>query len=115
MRDELTSLLKNVYDLERLAGRVAFGSVGGRDLAQLRESLRQVPMIQQKLVNCGLEKCTALGQKLDVCADIEQLPAEAITDQPPISIKEGDVIRDGYNAQLDEYRDASRNGKDWIT
>lgn len=114
LRDELTSLLKNVYDLERLAGRVAFGSVGGRDLAQLRESLRQVPMIQQKLVNSGLEKCTVLGQKLDVCADIEQLLAEAITDQPPISIKEGDVIRDGYNAQLDEYRDASRNGKDWI-
>ncbi|MER2116222.1 MAG: DNA mismatch repair protein MutS, partial [Solibacillus isronensis] len=114
LRDELTTLLKNVYDLERLAGRVAFGSVGGRDLAQLRESLRQVPEIQQKLVNSRLEKCMALGQKLDVCADIEQLLAEAITDHPPISIKEGDVIRDGYNAQLDEYRDASRNGKDWI-
>ncbi|WP_274307481.1 DNA mismatch repair protein MutS [Solibacillus daqui] len=114
LRQELNELLKNVYDLERLAGRVAFGSVGGRDLAQLRESLRQVPMIQQKLIDSGREKSTALGQQLDVCADIEQLLAHAITDHPPISIKEGDVIRDGYNAQLDEYRDASRNGKDWI-
>ncbi|MEK4130588.1 DNA mismatch repair protein MutS [Solibacillus sp. FSL W8-0474] len=114
LRDELTGLLKNVYDLERLAGRVAFGSVGGRDLAQLRESLRQVPKIQEKLINSGLEKCSILGQKLDVCDDVEQLLAEAITDHPPISIKEGDVIRDGYNKQLDEYRDASRNGKDWI-
>lgn len=114
LRDELTGLLKNVYDLERLAGRVAFGSVGGRDLAQLRESLRQVPTIQEKLINSGHGKCRMLGQKLDVCADVEQLLAEAITDHPPISIKEGDVIRDGYNEQLDEYRDASRNGKDWI-
>ncbi|MBD8032038.1 DNA mismatch repair protein MutS [Solibacillus merdavium] len=114
LRDELTGLLKNVYDLERLAGRVAFGSVGGRDLAQLRESLRQVPTIQEKLINSGHEKCRILGQKLDVCADVERLLAEAITDHPPISIKEGDVIRDGYNEQLDEYRDASRNGKDWI-
>lgn len=114
LRQELNELLKNVYDLERLAGRVAFGSVGGRDLAQLRESLRQVPHIQQKLMDSGREQVAALGQQLDVCADIEQLLAHAITDQPPISIKEGDVIRDGYNAQLDEYRDASRNGKDWI-
>ena len=114
LRQELNELLKNVYDLERLAGRVAFGSVGGRDLAQLRESLRQVPLIQQKLIDSGREKLAALGQQLDVCTDIEVLLAEAITDHPPISIKEGDVIRDGYNAQLDAYRDASRNGKDWI-
>ena len=114
LRDELSQLLKNVYDLERLAGRVAFGSVGGRDLAQLRESLRQVPTIQQKLIESGREKCVAVGQSLDLCTDIEQLLANAITDHPPISIKEGDVIRDGYNEQLDQYRDASRNGKNWI-
>ena len=114
LRDELSQLLKNVYDLERLAGRVAFGSVGGRDLAQLRESLRQVPIIQQKLIESSREKCVALGQSLDLCTDIEQLLASAITDHPPISIKEGDVIRDGYNEQLDKYRDASRNGKNWI-
>lgn len=114
LRDELTQLLKSVYDLERLAGRVAFGSVGGRDLAQLRESLRQVPAIQQKLVESGRANCSALGERLDLCTDIEVLLAEAITDHPPISIKEGDVIRDGYNEQLDTYRDASRNGKDWI-
>lgn len=114
LRDELNNLLKNVYDLERLAGRVAFGSVGGRDLAQLRESLRQVPVIKQKLIESGREKCVALGQSLDICSDVEQVLALAITDHPPISIKEGDVIRDGYNEQLDTYRDASRNGKDWI-
>lgn len=114
VRGELQELLKQVYDLERLAGRVAFGSVGGRDLAQLRESLRQVPAIQAKLLESGKETLATLGSTLDLCTDIEQLLSHAITDHPPISIKEGDVIRDGYNEQLDQYRYASRNGKDWI-
>ena len=114
VRNELKELLKNVYDLERLAGRVAFGNVGGRDLAQLRESLRQVPFIKQQLINSGKATLAGLGEKLDECADIEAFLSKAITDNPPISIKEGDVIREGYNDRLDELRFASRNGKDWI-
>ncbi len=114
VRNELKELLKNVYDLERLAGRVAFGNVGGRDLAQLRESLRQVPSIKQQLLDSGKETLARLGEKLDECADIEAFLSQAITDNPPISIKEGDVIREGYNERLDELRFASRNGKDWI-
>ena len=114
VREQLQQLLKQVYDLERLAGRVAFGSVGGRDLAQLRESLRQVPHIKNTLLQANDEVLQQLGAKLDTCTEIEQLLSNSITDHPPISIKEGDVIRDGYHAKLDEYRDASRNGKDWI-
>lgn len=114
IRNELRELLKQVYDLERLAGRVAFGNVGGRDLAQLRDSLRQVPIIKEQLLQSGKEQLMNLGQKLDECTDIEQLLAKSITDHPPISIKEGDVIREGYNEKLDELRFASRNGKDWI-
>ncbi|MDM5333173.1 DNA mismatch repair protein MutS [Ureibacillus composti] len=114
LRDELRELLKAVYDLERLAGRVAFGNVGGRDLAQLRESLRQVPFIKEKLIQSGKETLVQLGSNLDECQDIEQILAKAITDEPPISIKEGGVIRDGYHEKLDELRYASRNGKDWI-
>lgn len=114
VRNELRELLKSVYDLERLAGRVAFGNVGGRDLAQLRESLRQVPMIREQLVDSGKDTLAALGGSLDDCAEVEQLLSRAITDQPPISVKEGDVIREGYDAKLDELRFASRNGKDWI-
>ena len=114
VRNELRELLKSVYDLERLAGRVAFGNVGGRDLAQLRESLRQVPYIREQLLGNGKETLAALGRDLDTCAEVEQLLSTAITDQPPISIKEGDVIRDGYDEKLDELRYASRNGKDWI-
>ena len=114
VRAELQAMLKQVYDLERLAGRVAMGSVGGRDVAQLRDSLRQVPFIQDQLINAGYDSLRALGEQLDTCVDVEQLLAAAVTDHPPISIKEGDVIRDGYHARLDELRDASRNGKDWL-
>ena len=114
VRQQLQELLKQVYDLERLAGRVAFGSVGGRDLAQLRESLRQVPLIKAALLESNQPTLQELATKLDTCEGIEALLSQAITDHPPLSIKEGDVIRDGYNAKLDEYRDASRNGKDWI-
>ncbi len=114
VRNELKELLKNVYDLERLAGRVAFGNVGGRDLAQLRESLRQVPSIKQQLMDSGKPTLAGLGEKLDECADIEAFLSTSITDNPPIAIKEGDVIREGYNEKLDELRFAARNGKDWI-
>ncbi len=114
VRGELRELLKSVYDLERLAGRVAFGNVGGRDLAQLRESLRQVPYIKEQLVESGKDTLVQLGEALDTCEDIEALLARAITDHPPITIKEGDVIRDGYHEKLDDLRYASRNGKDWI-
>lgn len=114
VRVELQSLLKSVYDLERLAGRVAFGNVGGRDLAQLRESLRQVPAIQQQLLESGKETLVKLGQNLDLCHEIEDLLGKSITDHPPITIKEGDVIRDGYDIHLDELRYAARNGKDWL-
>lgn len=114
IRTELQELLKNVYDLERLAGRVAFGSVGGRDLAQLRESLRQVPAIKDQLINSKKDYLVPLGQALDLCDDVESYLSKAITDHPPISIKEGDVIREGFNEKLDELRYASRNGKDWI-
>ena len=114
LREELRERLKQVYDLERLAGRVAFGTVGGRDLAQLRESLRQVPAIQQQLVASANANFVQLGEALDLCEDIESLLSTAITDHPPITIKEGDVIREGYNERLDELRHAARNGKDWI-
>lgn len=114
LRDELKELLKSVYDLERLAGRIAFGNVGGRDLAQLRESLRQVPSIKERLIETNRETLVAIGQEMDDCADVEQLLSKAITDNPPIAVKEGDVIREGYNEKLDEYRYMARNGKDWI-
>ncbi|APH05162.1 DNA mismatch repair protein MutS [Bacillus weihaiensis] len=111
-REDLRELLKEVYDLERLSGRVAFGNVNARDLMQLKKSLMQVPQIDALCKS--LEKQSELLTKLDPCEELTNLLEESIIEHPPLSIKDGNIIKDGYNTQLDQYRDASRNGKTWI-
>ncbi|MFK9095378.1 DNA mismatch repair protein MutS [Bacillus salipaludis] len=113
-RQELREKLKEVYDLERLAGRVAFGNVNARDLVQLKRSLMQVPFLKEILGNMENAHVSQIAEKLDPCEEITDLLEQAIVENPPLSLKEGNMIRDGYNAQLDQYRDASRNGKTWI-
>ncbi|KRN27439.1 mutS protein [Lactobacillus selangorensis] len=114
-RSELQTNLTKVYDLERLAGRVAFGSVNGRDLIQLKTSLEQIPKIKDTLLKINETKAfDDVLDHLDPVDDIRDLIARAIVDEPPLSVKEGGVIRDGYNEQLDQYRDAMQNGKQWI-
>ncbi|MEH7073412.1 DNA mismatch repair protein MutS [Neobacillus drentensis] len=113
-RQELREKLKEVYDLERLAGRVAFGNINARDLVQLKRSLMQVPYLKQILDGMQNDKVCPIVELLDPCEEITDLLEQAIVENPPLSLKEGNMIRDGYNAQLDQYRDASRNGKTWI-
>ncbi|MFJ7729249.1 DNA mismatch repair protein MutS [Neobacillus sp. NPDC097160] len=113
-RQELREKLKEVYDLERLAGRVAFGNVNARDLMQLKRSLMQVPFLKEILGNMENAHVSQIAEQLDPCEEITDLLEQAIVENPPLSLKEGNMIRDGYNAQLDQYRDASRNGKTWI-
>ncbi|MGG3466737.1 DNA mismatch repair protein MutS [Neobacillus pocheonensis] len=113
-RQELREKLKEVYDLERLAGRVAFGNVNARDLVQLKRSLIQVPFLKQILNSMQNDDVNKIVDLLDPCEDVTDLLEQAIVENPPLSLKEGNMIRDGYNAQLDQYRDASRNGKTWI-
>lgn len=113
-RMDLVEHLKNVYDLERLAGRVAYGNVNARDLIQLRNSLYQIPKIKAILASIESDSLQTLAHKLDPCEELMTILEQAIIDSPPISIREGGIIKDGYNEQLDTYRDASRNGKSWI-
>lgn len=113
-RMDLVEHLKNVYDLERLAGRVAYGNVNARDLIQLRNSLYQIPKIKAILASIESDSLQTLADKLDPCEELMTILEQAIIDSPPISIREGGIIKDGYNEQLDTYRDASRNGKSWI-
>ena len=114
-RSELQDRLTKVYDLERLAGRVAFGSVNGRDLIQLKTSLEQIPTIKDVItkINNNHTFDQAL-QQLDSVDDVHDLIARAIVDDPPVSVKDGGIIRTGYNQQLDQYRDAMQHGKAWI-
>ncbi|MGE7200838.1 DNA mismatch repair protein MutS [Bacillus haynesii] len=113
-REDLREQLKEVYDLERLAGRVAYGNVNARDLIQLKESLKQVPAIKQLVGSLDHPKAKARAEKIDPCGDLLNLLEDALYENPPLSLKEGNLIKDGYHARLDEYRDASKNGKDWI-
>ncbi|KRL94850.1 DNA mismatch repair protein MutS [Levilactobacillus hammesii] len=113
-RSNLQAELVKVYDLERLAGRVAFGSVNGRDLIQLQTSLEQVPQIAHTLGDLGEPVFDETLKHLDPVEDVAEAIADAIVPEPPLSVTDGGVIRDGYSDQLDEYRDAMRNGKQWL-
>ncbi len=113
-RSNLQQELIKVYDLERLAGRVAYGSVNGRDLIQLKTSLQQVPKIKYVLETLDSPVFEELQGQLDPLSDVAELIDQAIVEEPPIAITDGGVIKDGYSDQLDQYRDAMNNGKQWI-
>ena len=114
LRDELKTSLKEVYDLERLAGRISMGSASGRDLAQLRNSLRRVPNIKKALHESERPLLNQFSERIDGCEEALQILELAIAENPPLSVKEGGIIKDGYDAKLDQYRDASKNGKAWL-
>ncbi|CAM3072449.1 DNA mismatch repair protein MutS [Filibacter tadaridae] len=114
LRDELKTNLKEVYDLERLAGRISMGSASGRDLAQLRNSLRRVPDIKKELELSAPPLLNRFANRIDLCPDAYNILEKAIAENPPLSVKEGGVMKDGYDEKLDNYRDASKNGKEWL-
>ena len=114
-RSGLQEELVNVYDLERLAGKVAFGSVNGRDLIQLRTSLEHIPQIRYIIQELNNDSTfDEIFDKLDPIEDIADLIEQAIEDEPPISVTDGNLIKPGYSQELDEYVDAMKNGKAWL-
>ncbi|WP_035425704.1 DNA mismatch repair protein MutS [Halalkalibacterium ligniniphilum] len=113
-REELRDELRHVYDLERLVGKVAYGSVNARELVQLRKSLQRVPAIFALVRKLENDRATSLIKEIDPCEELVDLLERSLLDEPPISVKEGGMINDGYSQELDRYRDASRNGKTWI-
>ncbi len=111
---DLRLTLANTYDFERVMTRLASGSGNGRDLRQLTDSLMQVPGLKQCLVNVDAPLLQQLQERL---TDLPELSAElraALADSPPLTLKEGGIIRDGYNADLDAYREAASQGHSWI-
>ncbi|GEN86427.1 DNA mismatch repair protein MutS [Oceanobacillus sojae] len=113
-RESLRESLKSVYDLERLSGRIAFGNVNARDLIQLKQSLQKIPAIKEILGQLKVSEVTDLADSLIYPDYIVDLLEKSLVEEPPISIKEGALIKEGYHEELDKYRDASRNGKQWI-
>ncbi|MDQ0206262.1 DNA mismatch repair protein MutS [Alkalicoccobacillus murimartini] len=113
-REELRDELKAVYDLERLAARVAYGSVSPRELVQLKRSLQRLPAIKQLLVNMKADFAKDWFNDSDTYQQIADLLDKSLIEDAPISLKEGGIIQSGYHDDLDTYRDASANGKQWI-
>lgn len=113
-RVEIRELLRRVYDIERLMGKVVLGSVNCRDLTALKNSIGQIPYIREIFKDFEAEYNRYCFNDLDPLVDVYQLIEAAIIDDPPVTIKEGGIIKDGYNAEVDKLRQASTQGKDWI-
>ena len=114
LRGDVTDILKKVYDIERLAGKIAYGNVNARELVSLKNSLKNIPSLKQILSNAKSNMLKGLYEKLDGLKDIYELIDKAIVEDPPISIKEGGIIKSGFSTEIDEYRKASTEGKNWI-
>lgn len=113
-REEITLVLKEVGDLERLIGRVVYGSAGGRDLTALAAGLSKLPALRDLLSPFSSALLTTLRAELDDLPDLCALIGRALVDEPPFSVREGDFIRDGYNADVDRLRGILRGGRDMV-
>lgn len=113
-RENIVDSLKGVYDLERLSGRVAFGNVNPRELLQLAKSLEATKPIIQALAESGDPDLEKYGQGIDPQSELAESITNCIVDQPPISAKDGGIIRAGVSEDLDKYREAMNGGKKWL-
>ncbi len=114
IRERLHDHLRDVYDLERLIGRISRERANARDLRSLRETLAVVPDLRDLLADTNCDRLQALYAALDPLVDVRQLIDDAIVTDPPIEITEGGIIAEGYDADLDELRGTARDGKQWI-
>jgi DNA mismatch repair protein MutS len=114
LRNEIMELLKRVYDMERLSSKLVVGNVNARDLLSLKASMGQIPYVLDLLSQTGSELCKAIEKRIDSLTDLYQMIDEAISDEPPVTIKDGDIIKTGYSAEVDNYRRAFTDGKQWI-
>ncbi|MDD2489854.1 MAG: DNA mismatch repair protein MutS [Bacilli bacterium] len=108
LKEELKNLLYQIYDLERLCGRIAYGNANGRDLIQLKNSLKVLPEIKKILIQLKFYL------KINPLNDIYELLDKSIHDDPPLTLKEGYLIKEGYNETLDELKESRRGNKDFI-
>ncbi|MCQ2501954.1 MAG: DNA mismatch repair protein MutS, partial [Lachnospiraceae bacterium] len=115
IRDEIREYLQPVYDLERLVSRITYQSANPRDLIAFKTSLEMLPFIKQLLNSFEAELLLNIQEELDPLEDLYQLVNNAITDDPPMAMKDGGIIRDGYNEMVDHYREAMTDGKKWLS
>ena len=111
---EIREYLNPVYDLERLAARISYKSANPRDLVALKGSLQMLPHIKSQLTELDADRFRGFLDSFDTLSDLYELIDVSIIDDPPLAMKEGGIIRDGYNEDVDEYRRARTEGKAWL-
>ncbi|MCU0867659.1 MAG: DNA mismatch repair protein MutS [Planctomycetes bacterium] len=114
LRTLVTTQLGAVLDLERLSSRAAFGRANGRDLQGLRQSLDRLPAICARLRDCRAPRLCELAAAIDPLPDLAHAIGQALVDDPPLTIKEGGVIREGHHQELDELRTLARDSSEWL-
>ena len=114
LRGDVIENLKKVYDIERLAGKMAFGNANARDMITLKNSLYKLPDVKNILKGCKSDYLMELYERLDKLQDIHVLIENSIVDDPPMTIKEGGIIKLGYDEEIDKLKTAQTEGKNWL-
>ena len=114
LNDRIVESLKSIYDIERLAGKISYGTVNARDLISLKNSIMQLPNLKDAIKNVNSEFLRNVDAELDVLTDIYELIEASIVEEPPLTVKEGGLIKKGYKPEIDELIEATTNGKQWL-
>ena len=114
LREEIREYLNPVYDLERLVSRISYRSANPRDLLAFKISLEMIPHIKNLLANFTSPLLVRINEQMDGLEDLYTLLEASITEDPPLAVKEGGIIREGYNEQVDTYRNSKTQGKSWL-
>ena len=114
LRGDIIESLKKVYDIERLAGKISYGNANGRDMISLKNSLSKLPEVKSVLQNTTSNMLQELYNNLDELKDIYDLIEKSIVEDPPMTVKEGGLIKLGYNEEIDKLKTATTEGKNWL-
>ena len=114
-KEEIKGYFKDVYDLERIIGRISSGGANAKDLVWLRRSLKNIPIVIELIKSLNTNQALELANEINPHQDLYNLLERALVDNPPLSVKEGQMILPGFNKDLDEIRDISLNSKNWIS
>ena len=114
LKGDIIENLKKVYDIERLAGKISYGNANGRDMISLKNSLSKLPEVKEVLKNTNSNMLQELYNNLDELKDIYELIENSIVEDPPMSVKEGGLIKIGYDEEIDKLKKATTEGKNWL-
>lgn len=114
LRTKLPENLRNIYDMERIISRISYGTLDAKGALSLKQSLNSLPELINTLNTAACGLLSKLSNEIDPIPELSELLQKAISENPPIGIKEGGIIKDGYNSEVDKLRNANASGKEWL-